>query len=193
MQIAEGTLYRWRWQGTLLTAFDYLCDPDLRRRIELADERGEEYVSGAMPEARFDLEDVTRLSVLGYLRESVRWDAERLIRVLRKPYIEPFQTQSDGHTARDQRVMPRFLLIYPEGGDRLNRVVVDAWKQVGRVLAEHPESAHVVDLRYYREIAQQELALVELERERRAALAAKAKAKRAVKAGKLTETEMAKV
>ena len=55
--------------------------------------------------------------------------------------------------------MPRFLLIYPEGGDR---VVVDAWKQVGRVLAEHPGPAHVVDLRYYCEIAQQELALVEM-------------------------------
>jgi hypothetical protein len=79
--------------------------------------------------------------------------------------------------------MPRFLVIYPEvGRARLNRVVLDTWKQVGRVLAEHP-FAQFVDLRYAREVAQQKLAQVELERERRVAQVAAIKAERQAKSG----------
>ncbi|MGA7235467.1 MAG: hypothetical protein WBY44_07295 [Bryobacteraceae bacterium] len=167
VKIPLGTLARWRWRGELLTIVDYMLDPTIRKRIDEADARGEEFVRGAVPEARCDLEDVVRLMVLGFLRGQ-GWDSTQLLRVLRKPYIEPYNTQGDGHTARDQRVMPRFLVIYHEvGKGRMNRVVLDTWEQLGRVLSEQL-SAQVLDLRYFREAAQQLLAKVELEREAKA-------------------------
>lgn len=171
-------MFRWRWQGKLLTTPDYMVDPAMRERIDKADAKGEEFVRGVLPEARFNLEDVTRFLVLGFLRR-LGWDGETLIRVLRKPYIEPFATQSDGHTARDQRVMPPFLVIFPElERDRWNRLPLDRWDQVQAVLAQYA-AAIFVPLYAFREEAQHRLADVERERERRAALLAEAQLRRA--------------
>jgi hypothetical protein len=150
-----------------------MVDAQMRKRIEEADERAEDFVRGPMPEARFDLEDVVRLMVWGHLRK-FGWEGTRLMKVFRKPYIVPFQTQSDGHTAKDQRVMPKFMAVYYEREkDRLNREIFDTFGQVGKFLAQllHLDgmlSAHVIDLKFFREVAIQQLAQVELERERRA-------------------------
>ena len=190
--------------GELETDFDSLVAAT-RQRINEADARGEEFVRGAVPLARFDLEDVVRLSILGSLRKA-GWDSEKLLRVLRKPYIKPYRTQGDGHTARDQRVMPGYLIVYAEvEHDRMNRVPADSWEDVGRFLAAYRDHAaeqgwmetpciHVADLRYGRAVAQQKLAQVELAREKRAAQLAAVKAERAAKAEiaksvKLPETE----
>ncbi len=68
VDVAESTLFRYRWQGRLLTAYDF-SDEELKNRIMTCAIFGRE-LSGALPDARFDLEDCTRLRVIGSLGAS---------------------------------------------------------------------------------------------------------------------------
>ena len=106
--VPESTLFRYRWQGKLLTAFDF-SDEELKGRIMTAAIVGRE-LSVVLPDARFDLEDCTRLRVVGSLGDA-GWDRQKLLDVLAWPYALPVERGGDLHSPRYPQVMPTTLAI----------------------------------------------------------------------------------
>jgi hypothetical protein len=165
--IPEGTLFRWRWQGRLLTAYDFLVDQDLSRRIMTAAAFGRE-LSGALPDARFDLEDCTRLRVVGSLGLA-GFDRQKLLNCLAWPWALPTEVSGDGHSPRYPRVMPQTLAIIStrENPAGIVRHVFDSQAEAFAACKGFAFSV-VVDIGSIRQQMRRELATVELERERKA-------------------------
>ena len=117
-----GTLRRWRWTGALLVEHDYLCDPDMRRRIDRA---GDGPIRGPISPARFGKNDVVRLLAVGLLGRA-GWDRNRLLQALWRPLAEPGGKQ------------PRWLCIWIDGQGVLYSEGLFAASSVAMALSDHP-------------------------------------------------------
>jgi hypothetical protein len=166
VRIPEPTLFRWRWQGRLLTAHDFLVDADVAFRIASATLLNDE-LRGAMPPARFDLEDIVRLRIVGFLGD-LGWDRQRLLSALAGPYALPVETGGDGHTARDPVSLPEALVLGAQNETALGR---EAFETLGEAhaAAGRLALAVVINLDVFRREMRAQLAAVDLDRERRAA------------------------
>ncbi len=96
--VPESTLFRYRWQGKLLTTYDFTVDEELKNSIMTCAIMGRE-LSGALPDARFDLEDCVRLRVVGSLGQA-GWDRRKLLDALPWPWALPVERSGDGHSPR---------------------------------------------------------------------------------------------
>jgi hypothetical protein len=156
--IPLSTLYRWRWTGRLLTIYDFEVDPDLMQRIVAHLQAGNvaEPLRGAMPSARFFLEDAVRMLVIGHLG-ALGWDRTKLFDALALPYAI--------HIERGKE--PRYLAIYPNG-TKLDRVAVATERELQQVLSMKPLGVRV-DLGAYRAQMLESLARIVELRDRKAA------------------------
>ncbi len=164
--VPESTLFRYRWQGRLLTAYDFTVDEELRRRIQTAAAFGRD-LSVVLPDGRFDLEDCTRLAVIGSLGQA-GWDRRKLLDVLAWPWALPVEKSGDGHSPRYPAVMPSTLAIIAtrQQPASLSRTVFDSRAEAERACRGFAFS-FLVDLDAIRHQMRHALAAVELERERR--------------------------
>jgi hypothetical protein len=160
--IPVSTIYRWRWTGQLLTIYDFEVDPVLMKRIvaHLKDPaKAAEPLPGAMPGARFFLEDAVRMLVIGHLGK-LGWDRTKLFDALARPYAIFIERGKE----------PRYLAIFPTG-TKLDRVAVNTERELEQVLAAKPFCVSV-DLECYREQMRKSLAqIVELRDQRAARIA----------------------
>ena len=158
--LPESTLYRWRWQGLLLTRYDYEIDPDLMQRIvrhlRANPANAGAPLRGAMPPARFFLEDATRMLVISHLG-AMGFDRTRLFDLLSAPYAI--------HIERGKE--PRYLAIFPNRG-KLDRVAVNTEQELQQVVAVKP-LAVVIDLDCYRAQMLKSLAQIIEARDQKAA------------------------
>jgi hypothetical protein len=167
VRIPEGTLFRWRWQAQLLTAYDYLVDPDMAFRLARATLEGEE-LHGPMPPARFNVEDAVRLRIIGHLGEA-GWDRARLLEALARPFALPTETGGDLHSPAEESQMPSTLLIWAAAPDRLAREAFATREAADQFSRTKLPLAIAVNLDVFRREVRQELAKVDLARERKAA------------------------
>jgi hypothetical protein len=175
--VPESTLFRYRWQGRLLTAYDFMVDQELRRRIETCAIFGRE-LSVVLPDAKFDLEDCTRLRVIGSLGQA-GWDRAKLLDVLAWPWALPTETSGDGHSPRYAKVMPTTLAIYAtrHNPKSLARDVFNSRAEAERACRGFAFS-FIVDIDAIRHSMRVALADVERERERKAEQIARDAAKK---------------
>lgn len=158
--LPESTLYRWRWQGYLLTRYDYEIDPEMMQRI-VAHLRADpanatKPLPGALPSAKFLLEDCVRMLVIGHLG-ALGWDRMKLFDVLAAPYAIHIEHGRE----------PYRLVIFPNGM-KLDRVAVATEAELHQVLAMKP-LAVVIDLDSYRKQILESLARIIEIRERKTA------------------------
>jgi hypothetical protein len=181
VKIPEGTLFRWRWQALLTTTYDEMVDPDTAFRLAAADSL-KEPVRGPMPLARFNVEDCARLRIIGDLGEA-GWDRAQLLIALARPYALPGETKGDGHTPVDERQMPEAGVLYKTRKGHLWFQAFDI-RDEADAFARKLGYAVVINLDYYRDTVRQELAQVDLNRQKKAARKVKKS-----KSVKLAETE----
>jgi hypothetical protein len=120
-----------------------------------------------MPPARFDLEDVVRLRIVGFLGD-LGWDRQQLLTALAGPYSLPVETGGDGHTPHDLQSMPEALVLWAQNETTLGR---EAFETLGEAhaAAGRLALAVVINLDVFRREMRAQLAAVDLDRERRAA------------------------
>ena len=189
--VPESTLFRYRWQGKLLTTYDFTVDEKLKNSIMTCAIMGRD-LSVVLPDARFDLEDCTRLAVVGSLGQA-GWDRTKLLTCLNWPWALPVETSGDGHSPRYPQVMPSTLVIkasrdYPAG---LSRDLYDSRREA-EMACRGTAFSMIVDLDAIRHQMRAALAAVELEREREAEESARyaaAKKARAVAVDQETEEQ----
>ncbi|MGA7239048.1 MAG: hypothetical protein WBY44_25415 [Bryobacteraceae bacterium] len=167
VKVPESTLFRWRWQGRLLTTWDFTVDHDMAYRIAQAEILKCE-LRGPMPVARFNLEDVTRLRVIGYLRE-LGWDASRTLAALARPYEPDYDTAGDNHTPRDPDNLPQGLVLCAPDAATLQARAFLTLEEAHLWSAAYVPASTILNLHSFRETMRDELAKLDLERERKAA------------------------